>query len=76
MGILTRARTTSKPVSGTRRWLTDDGAFLFGKYRGEFLELVAADDEGYVRWCVESVEDMEDEDREAMEAALKYRGRE
>jgi hypothetical protein len=55
MGILTRTRTTSKPVGGgARRWLSDDGTFLFGKYRGHYLELVAADDEGYVRWCVEN----------------------
>lgn len=58
-----------------RRWLDVDGSFLFGKHKGERVDLVAADDERYVRWCVENVEDMMDEDREAMEASLVYAGR-
>jgi hypothetical protein len=36
----------------TKRWLDDDGCFLFGKYRGEPAEDVCRDDRGYVHWIL------------------------
>jgi hypothetical protein len=55
-----------------RRWLSNEGTFLFGKHEGGLVDDVAVDDEKYVRWCVEVVEDMVDEDRTTMEAALQF----
>jgi hypothetical protein len=57
----------------TRRWLADDGAFLFGKYKGELAEDVASEDSGYVRWAVDTVEDMDEGDRDVLTALLAYR---
>lgn len=58
-----------------KRWLDDDGAFLFGKYKGTNVEEVAQDDPGYLSWLVNDVEDCDDSDREVVEMAIRWRSR-
>lgn len=58
-----------------REWLNDDGLFLFGRCQGEHVEDVAREDPGYLRWILESVEDIHYEDRDVIETALKFRNR-
>ena len=59
----------------TRRWVDDDGTLLFGKHRGDLIEDVARDDASYLRWLVDTVEDMDESDRDAIAATLAYRHR-
>lgn len=59
---------------GEREWLDVDGRFLFGKHEGESIERVRRDDPGYLRWIVETVEDICEGDREIIQAALRRRG--
>lgn len=58
-----------------REWLDRDGAFLFGKHRGETVEKVSRDDSGYLRWVVETIEDIVEEDRDVIETMLQRRRR-
>lgn len=52
-------------------WLDSRGDFLFGKYKGESLEDIRETDPGYLRWIVEAVNDISDDDREIIETSLK-----
>lgn len=54
-----------------RDWISPDGAFLFGKYSGRSVSAVVADDPGYCRWVVESVENITDQDRQMIATLLK-----
>lgn len=55
-----------------REWLDRDGAFLFGKYQGENIEWVSYHDPGYLRWIVETVENIAEEDKDVIETMLQY----
>lgn len=63
-----------------RSWLDSEGRFLFGKHgptaglEGESIERVRREDPGYLRWIVECVEDICEEDRDIIAAALRRRG--
>lgn len=58
-----------------RSWLDKSGCFLFGKHEYRMPEDVMRDDPEYIRWVVEEVEDVDEEDREVLSACLAYRGR-
>lgn len=64
-----------------RDWLDDDGNFLFGKYgphggmSGDSAEDVAQDDPGYIRWILEEVVDISDEDHSVLTSLIDNRGR-
>lgn len=62
-------------TSTGRTWLDPSGYFLFGKYRNALAEDVAQDDPSYIRWIVNDVEDICEEDREVLSQLLTYRGR-
>jgi hypothetical protein len=67
-----------------RAWLDDSGRFLFGKYGparstirnepGDQVIDVAKRDPSYLRWVLENVDDMDDEDRKVIEVALEHFG--
>lgn len=57
-----------------REWLDVDGSFLFGKHEGETVERVCREDPGYLRWILETVENILDEDRMVIQAMMD-RGR-
>ena len=50
-----------------RSWLDEDGCFRFGKYAGRFVAVVAEDDPSYVRWIIETVDDIDAEDLRTLE---------
>ncbi len=54
-------------------WLDDDGAFRIGKHRGELVEDVARSDASYLRWILENVESIDDDERSIIEAHLNWR---
>jgi len=56
-------------------WLDSRGNFLFGKYKGKSLEDVRDDDPGYLRWIVQEVEDISEDDREIIETIVRLRYR-
>lgn len=58
-----------------KTWLDDSGAFLFGKHEGELAEDVAKEDPGYIKWILQSVDDISEEDSTTLDALLRYRGR-
>jgi len=59
-------------VFNGKDWLSSDGSFLFGKYRFALVEDIARDDPGYLRWILDNVEDISDEDRIVIETTLQY----
>jgi hypothetical protein len=61
--------------SMSKEWLDDSGRFLFGKHEGETLERVAKEDLGYLRWIIETVDNIDEYDREAIEAVLRLKRR-
>lgn len=67
-------RIKRRPLAD-RRWLDNDGRFLIGKHKGELAEEVAVEDPSYVNWVVEEVEDIDDTDRETLDACLSFRDR-
>lgn len=42
---------------------------------GDTVERVAKDDPGYLRWILSNMEDISEEDRDIIEAALTFRNR-
>lgn len=56
-----------------RDWLTESGEFCFGKHAGEYVEDVARTDPEYLRWVVQEVERISDEDREVLATHLARR---
>lgn len=61
--------------TSARDWLDSTGRFLFGKYEGRTIEYVAMTDHSYIKWVVEAVEDISDEDREIMKSHLSFLSR-
>jgi len=59
----------------TREWLDLDGNFLFGKHGGEDVNDVARKDPDYLRWILETVENMRDDDSETIQGALDFAAR-
>lgn len=60
-------------VKESREWLDSGGYFIFGKYGGPnpvSVEDVARTDPSYLRWILESVEDIHHEDRDVIETSL------
>lgn len=55
-----------------KRWVGDDGAFLFGKYVGESVEHVAHADPGYLRWAVDEIENCDETDRRVLSTLLAH----
>jgi hypothetical protein len=51
-------------------WISPQDTFLFGKHEGESIDKVAGDDPGYLRWIVNNVESIMEEDREAISQTL------
>lgn len=62
-------------TSSSRPWLDSSGSFLFGKYKGLLAEDIAQDDSSYIRWIVNEVEDITEEDRQVLFQLLQYRSR-
>ena len=58
-----------------REWLSNDGCFIFGKWKGEIVQDVALEDPSYPRWILENVEDIHHEDRYVIETVLSFRKR-
>lgn len=56
------------------KWLDHDGRFLKGKYKGESADDVVEENPNYIRWVVEEVESLDDEDRETLQYLLDSRG--
>lgn len=54
-------------------WLDSSGRFLFGKHQGKLAEYVAQTDYAYVRWVVDNIEDISEEDREILASLLSFR---
>lgn len=59
----------------TREWLDSGGCFTIGKYKGELAYDIALTDSSYIRWIIESVENIDDQDRELLSSLLKTCGR-
>lgn len=61
-----------------REWLDSGGYFLFGKYgppNPAPVEDIAREDPSYLKWILETVEDIHHEDRDVIETALQFRKR-
>lgn len=56
----------------TDEWIDSAGRLTRGKYFRRDLEDVAAEDPGYLRWVLQNVEDLENDDRAVIEAAAGY----
>lgn len=72
-----RKQTSNQPRP-LKQWLDPEGYFIFGKYGGSnrtHIEDVASDDPGYLRWIVNSVEDISEEDRAIISGYLHYSNR-
>lgn len=55
------------------KWISDDGRFLLGKHKNEFVETVVRLDYSYVNYIVNNFEDMDEEDRAILQQHLRYR---
>lgn len=75
MGAINRSDRSSRTTGGTREWLDNGGNFLFGKHEGENVEDLAKSAPGYLRWVLEEVENIADEDRDIIQGALDFAGR-
>lgn len=56
-------------------WLNGEGRLLYGKHKGQLVEVVANDDPQYLQWIIDEVEDCSEEDRKVMSTLLAQRGR-
>lgn len=54
-------------------WLDENGFFLFGKHSDEEVNDVAQEDSPYLHWILDNVDDIDEEDREVIKSALKFR---
>lgn len=53
--------------------IDDSGRLQFGRaHRGEDINDIAADDPSYLHWMLNSVEDLTEDDREVIRAALLF----
>lgn len=55
-------------------WLDIDGSFLLGKYKGKTPQFVVRFDKAYLKWIVQNVENISDEDREIIEIVVATQG--
>lgn len=56
--------------------IDDSGRLQFGRqHRGEDINAIAADDPSYLRWMLDNVEQLTDDDREVIRAALRFANR-
>lgn len=53
-----------------REWLDQNGNFRFGKYKDDSIDDIAIDDPNYLRWILETVEDIVEEDRAIIRSSL------
>lgn len=62
----------SGPSRSAAEWIDQQGRFIFGKHRGELVESVISEDPSYIRWIVNEVEDITEDDRDFLAQQLKY----
>lgn len=56
--------------------INDSGRLQFGRqHRGEDINAIADDDPSYLRWMLDNVEQLTDDDREVIRAALRFANR-
>jgi len=55
-----------------REWLDSSGRLTIGKYKGSQAEDIASDDPSYIRWIIETVEDISEDDRNVLSQYLTY----
>jgi hypothetical protein len=60
------------PSLDQREWLDSEGFFIFGKHNGEDVNRVAESNPGYLRWILDDVANIADEDIGVIRAALEY----
>lgn len=65
-----RRFSSSKSVE----WLDNGGSFLIGKYKGESAYDISRSDPSYIRWVIETVESINESDRELLSQLLSQRG--
>ena len=53
-----------------RQFVDEDGCFLFGKHKGEYLDDLAREEPSYLKWCLESIGELPESVREDIEGAL------
>lgn len=69
------ASLNQKPLfTSGKEWLDSEGNFLFGKHEGEFIGAVARLDPDYLQWILNTVEDIDHEDRQIIESYMNRRG--
>ena len=61
--MVTLANLTSQPVLVKK--------FRFGKYKGKYINEVAAEDPGYLNWMLKSMEDMDEDLRYSINKAME-----
>lgn len=60
-------------MSSNHDLIDDAGRLQFGhEHRNEDINDIAADDPGYLRWMLNSVDDLSEDDREVIRAALLF----
>ena len=60
-------------VGSSKPWLDADGQFLFGKHRRSQVDTVCRDDPSYIRWLLETVDDMTTDDYEIISSSYRLR---
>lgn len=58
----------------TRQWIDESGRFMFGKYRGKFIEHVAGHDSEYLCWILDKVDDIDEGDAKIIGEHLARKG--
>jgi len=58
-------------LTASKSWITDDGRFRFGKHGDERVGDVVRDDPSYVRWIIETVEHIRDDERQMLVVLMK-----
>jgi hypothetical protein len=59
---------------GSAEWIDADGAFTKGKHRGRLVEDIAAEEPSYLRWILDAVEGLDEEDRALLTGYVDLRG--
>ena len=61
-----------KTMNATQKeWLDKDGRFLFGKFRNRAAEDVVQTDPSYIGWILDTVEDIDSNDRQILRTLLR-----
>lgn len=66
---------TDRRAKAAKAWISADGRFLFGKHDGELVETVAREDIDYLRWIIETVDDIDPGDRQVILAQVEWAAR-